>query len=1455
MPHPPRTTEEQFTSAWSKAISWAQSQGISTASYLPVYQLDLTRIQTGQHPMGVAERNLEILSAHNPNQVTSAPGDSPSASPTPTNIWSNTVADAGKIATGLIGIFTGSFEKQVWDSAKATFKGIMHPASLDAPTAGGTISNWLDKTLLAYLPGATDLATLIKKGPAGIAEHPLISLLDLMGGEGAVERGLGRVAPDAAKALAERSGGKGLLGLAAHGIGGIGTGRAGVTLAGQLVDNLSIKDTLSILAAKTPGVGKAIGDLEEARAAAGAMGPNMYAWLLDGPTQALKGLKDDQKALLVKILDTRRATGGDSVRQALDDPNLDPRVKEVLQGWLEGPLRFAKEEALFDGQVRPTEALDGRVGMWTPSSAGYKTVALARTGREVAHRAAMESIIALAPHADMVAKLDEALPRATKNFTARLTAARQSVFNDPKLQGTVTQELANPTRFRRFRGLPKSQLIHQVVGEGGLADDFLKAVQESPHDPARIEAVATAMKNRLSQWGPKSVDRADSKALSDLYDTADAFIVWAKAYQESSRAIDRAIHGELETRKELRAQHAAWRSDHVARLKTRQAVERQNVRLEHDRKQVQLRSHLAGTVKAASQRISFVTAIYEQLAETEAARASRARLRNEIMPKLRHDIERLRAGETAKMREGRKEYLAQTKIAKLERDKAILRLSKKHYAETAALHKTIRDEMGGYGELVHEVTQLGKAVDRFHQAVMDHPADEYRDVFAMLYEKHLDLHEHTELLKKAASDYERRTLGLPEDRIAARRRDRQVLIELTTTRFTEVFNQPTMGPEVAAMARQAMREAAESAKEELTQLIGQGLVIEYIPAAVTADERMGRSSMDPIIGKGVPKPDMAKARTWMAPTPRRDDFALGINKAVVQALHRDTTIDFAEHTLRPLTVTQVQLANFVDQVFSPEERRGAANLPQYYADKAAELGLTRFDPASIFPNFSLPRWGKGELYLPTPLVAALKEMEKHRTAGLLAKGTKLFRYSILGLSPRYDAHIIFGGTMMLALRSTPYAVTMIGEAARALRDGTLPVALHRHAVEEGFEEPVGLLAADPGKEALTLFGHQAGRDMHNMMLGEHIEQIQKVKAAAAKPVHVLKAAADINFRFTRYVRDLQAAVAYLDGAAKYERKMGRVKVDHPDTGRPIEVSPERAVVEGMHHVQEVFGNLNRMSPFERMVAQSVMPFYGWQKHILGYVMSFPFDHPYRAMVLSQMAYNASNDVPLAFPIRLQLLFQLGSPDAQGNVSAVDIRSLDPFRDVANYATLTGFFESLNPALAAPLVAAFGRGATFGSSSLYPTVTYNSFYGIRTATSQGNWVNMLEQWVPQVGAVQSALQSAGGIRSTWNTNRGAAIKALLSSLNIPFVTPPINLKQIAAKDEGARFETAKAAAYNAFSSGDFGLISGYTSVPNPLNTAYEITPAELEQLYNQAAAANPGVAPIESLLPPPSPSGW
>jgi hypothetical protein len=291
----------------------------------------------------------------------------------------------------------------------------------------------------------------------------------------------------------------------------------------------------------------------------------------------------------------------------------------------------------------------------------------------------------------------------------------------------------------------------------------------------------------------------------------------------------------------------------------------------------------------------------------------------------------------------------------------------------------------------------------------------------------------------------------------------------------------------------------------------------------------------------------------------------------------------------------------------------------------------------------------------------------------------------------------------------------------------------------------------------------------------------------------------------------------------------------------------------MKHVEKVMGDLRAMTPIERNMVVRVMPFWGWTKHVLKYVLSYPIDHPYRAMVLSNIANTASQDVPSGLPLRIQLLFFLGSPDAQGNVNAIDIRALNPLRDTANYASLSGWIAALNPILTAP-ISAVDPSITFGNNVLYPNVTYNSLYGTSEAAPAGNEWNAIESVVPQVSALDSAFNLSGQysyLRQSGQSN--AFLKKIYESLNIPFLQEQsINLRQISATDELDRYQQAKNAAATAWQSGDFSGLQGYGAVPDPRNTQYDISPSQLEQLYNTTLKQT-GLPPSAVLASLPNPA--
>jgi hypothetical protein len=276
------------------------------------------------------------------------------------------------------------------------------------------------------------------------------------------------------------------------------------------------------------------------------------------------------------------------------------------------------------------------------------------------------------------------------------------------------------------------------------------------------------------------------------------------------------------------------------------------------------------------------------------------------------------------------------------------------------------------------------------------------------------------------------------------------------------------------------------------------------------------------------------------------------------------------------------------------------------------------------------------------------------------------------------------------------------------------------------------------------------------------------------------------------------------------------------------------------------GNLQAMTPLERSVARKIMPFYGWTKHILKYVLTYPIDHPWRAMFLSVLATQNSDTFSSGLDQRMQLLFFLGAPDKNGNVGAVDVRALDPFRDVANYATLGGWISSLNPVISAPF-AAIDPSIVFGGNVLHPNVTYDAVYGTNTAGATGGWLSAAEQEIPELTVLDNALGLSAKARAIRAQGGNAYAKSLFQSLNIPFAqVQNINLQQIAAKHEIDRYNQAKADALSAWQTGDFSTLAAYPgTVPDPLQSGYNITPKQLQKQYQAALKANPGLPPSET----------
>jgi len=1531
----PKTPDQAFLQDWNTASSWAQSQGISVASIAPIYQMDLKRLQDYGQSMSAAERNRSILAANNPNDVTPVPSDNPR----PSNVWSNTVRDAGMIFTGLE---PQHLVANLFDTVKNTVEDLADPSRLAGGSAEATAANWMQNTLLSFVPGVYDLGTFLKggggvKGLEALAENPLIAALDVIPDTGFATKMLS--ATDVGATLAARAGlstaqmaEKGVPKLLGNILMNTSTKLKGVPVgdAARGIVGLTLGDRINSWLTKSKlGISKPIQDFVREWGVGNQLHTAAYQNLLAPAMDTFNALSEADKKVYDDVF--RKNQLGQNMQTLLAGVN--PAVREAVLAMTRGPLRYLTETALAANDVVAVRLPSGDVQLY--SSSQHKVVLDARDGvvkatndfvkKELdpldhlrtnieAIDAQLPAFIADARKATRTAEQDiprlteeETNPIATETYTAagkkpRALAYGKKADEARKLFGsggmvdqvwdqveaalTRVDERWDPNEIRRgtIRGsnvdLSVSNLPTLAQRDAHVADK-LEAIQASKKPQTgvvvdrsldQVGALAEVLTNRLKKWGDASVDASSSPAFVAVRDHLDFLSHVVKARQKAEADLTKRIDGEVKaTISDARA-HKAELDEQKSEMDARHSAERKKITDGKRADKTKIDSFEKAAIQSATDR--FHVEQEKILVRGDNATGGTWESGLHYGPDGRpipnpkpftitpaqadlvyQDARRQIFAERNKLRESKLAIKAKANLARAKselkwtKEKAALDKVQKAEVEQMAVHRDAYRTM--HGDAIRAMRVYQKAVRDFHRAVDAHPSDIYRNMRVDIYRKKLMEHEYVRTL---IDEGDRRLLedsGLSKDQVADIHQNPAILREWVASVADDIINNPaTADPMLVDFATELKNDVTKSALDALNTYIAQGYKPEWIPQASSSTAIS--EGIKAVIGKGEPHVDVAFARAnHLIDT--RYNVALGVTKAMAQRIKSNATIDFVEHSLVPRTITSTELVKqlngmgLLKDVAAHDKALTSGTLPSYYAAEFKKLGLVEFHPESLF-GFRRPSWGaKEHLFAPEGLVTALVKIQNEEPfTGVLNKTNKLFRYSILGLSPRYTSHMTFGQAFLVGLRSTPYIFTMLPKVAKSLRDGSIPNEVFRTPAEEGFQT-LSVLSQGLGEHGVA-----SGKQAVNLVAQEHIETVQKVALAASKPIHYLKALADINFRFTHGVTKMAQALSYLDYSARAERRGSFVD---DVTGEVREMTKERAMHEGMHHVMDVFGDMRSMAPLERTFFTKLMPFYGWQRHILKYVLRYPADHPYRAMVLGLMAYENSEGVPKGLAERIQFLFMLGSPDSNGNVTAVDTRFMDPLRDVANYATLGGWLQALNPAILAPLVM-IDPQMVYGSNELYPNLTYNQFYGIDVAGSQGNLETGLSQFTPQLGALAAAFDAATQNRSLAVTNPAAFTKSIFNSLNIPFAqVQHVNLKQMAAQDEIARYDVAEQAASNAWTTGDFSYLDGYASVPNPLNVDYNITPAQLQAVYNMALAQFPGQAPADVVIPPPTPPGF
>lgn len=435
-----------------------------------------------------------------------------------------------------------------------------------------------------------------------------------------------------------------------------------------------------------------------------------------------------------------------------------------------------------------------------------------------------------------------------------------------------------------------------------------------------------------------------------------------------------------------------------------------------------------------------------------------------------------------------------------------------------------------------------------------------------------------------------------------------------------------------------------------------------------------------------------------------------------------------------------------------------------------------FDPATLFPGRGLTIRTGERMYLPKGLGRALDQMKpgpfKAGAGKIGGAMMNVFRTSVLTLNPFYYIDNLLSGAMMLMSRADPSALKFAPAAVKLIRNGEVPVEIAR-----------GASMAGPQK-ATAAYHYAAGRTI-GRIIEENPSAVRRLANYGGAGKTALEGLANA-------IDDMYKTMSYLYGQNKALRR-----------GMPKEVAHSA----GIELAHKVLLNFDRFTPFERTIVRSVFPFYSWSKFLMGYVFSYPFDHPVRASILASISRQTLEDWQSELPQRFWNYMFLGKPNAEGNVTALPMSGMNPMLGSANYFTLAGIVSRVDPRAGAVLEY-LGVDPMTQGAELYPNVTFDPVSGRETFKRPEAGRIAADSIFPQVGALWEVVQTSEEMRKLRESNPDAFARRIASAFGIrtrrTFNVPEELEKQAEAQERVIERQEREAARSGGGSSGGGGL---------------------------------------------------
>lgn len=486
------------------------------------------------------------------------------------------------------------------------------------------------------------------------------------------------------------------------------------------------------------------------------------------------------------------------------------------------------------------------------------------------------------------------------------------------------------------------------------------------------------------------------------------------------------------------------------------------------------------------------------------------------------------------------------------------------------------------------------------------------------------------------------------------------------------------------------------------------------------------------------------------------------------------------------------------QEYMPHARLLAANNPRLDVQSVAAQLMYReyipYNPEAFAPYatpqaLGIPNPTHNPIMIPKVVANTMERMFGGERIGPIAQLfspiMKVFRTSVLPLSPRWHVNNILGGAIMLMAQTDPITVwKFLGEARQMSRDihlleGTdaIPRELALRLGQRDINKEISLR-----DELNVRAGYTQGRIFRQI---QEAKSLGKVKDAFGNIVNK-------SYDFNGHVDDMYRSMAYLYGFDKALTKG---------------MTREAAQTAGIELLKKTMITWDNATPIERSIIRNIMPFYGFTSHMMRYVMGYPGDHPVRASVLAQVARTELEDQGSGLPSAFLNAFFFGSPDAKGNQSAINLSAVNPFATIANNFQLAGFVSGLNPGLST-ILQSLGVDTSRGAPELYPQLAYDPDTGKLTAETSNPILGLIQNTLPQSRLLSELMGSSSEFKALLRTNPEGAKRLIQSQLGLPVIYRSYNTPQEIAKSEVTRMTDQQTVLNTALRTGDYSDAAKY-----------------------------------------------